>query len=149
MILHYYSTKTELYDKILFNNSESKTKNTCLIHYFIQLSLINLFIKVIFSLHSKMDVDNKNTLDIFSEEFLRCDICQEQLNTPKELPCLHYFCCDCLKGLVRASGLASGGVFACPTCRGEATVPEGGVKAFPTNFHVVRLEKMIKVSLLS
>lgn len=91
-----------------------------------------------------MEVSRRNTLDIFSEEFLRCDICQEQLKNPKELPCLHYFCCNCLNGLARASGLATGGTFNCPTCRSPITIPEGGPSAFPTNFHMVRLEKLIK-----
>ena len=42
-------------------------------------------------------MDGKGTLDLLQDEFLRCDICQDPMQTPKELPCLHSFCLDCLQ----------------------------------------------------
>ena len=86
----------------------------------------------------------QGTLDILSMEFLHCDVCQEEMGIPKELPCLHYFCLDCLQRLARASGVGAGGEIDCPTCRKTVLVPEGGVDNFPTNFHVTKLQALVK-----
>ena len=84
----------------------------------------------------------KETLDLLHEEFLRCDICQETITSPKELPCLHSFCLHCLQRM--ASGAAPGDVLHCPTCRHEITVPSQGVASFPTNFNITRLHDIIQ-----
>ena len=86
----------------------------------------------------------KETLDLLQEEFLRCDICQETMITPKELPCLHSFCLHCIQRMASCSGLGPGDALSCPTCRQQVAVPPNGVASFPTNFNVTRLQEIVQ-----
>ena len=54
---------------------------------------------------------------------------------PKQLPCLHSFCLNCLNGIQRTSGRRD--KIACPECRQEFNVPDNGnLAALPTNFRI-------------
>ena len=64
------------------------------------------------------------------EEELRCPVCQEQLHQPKQLPCQHLFCSDCL-GRLETQRRRNKEIIECPVCRRQAPLPEGGVDTLP------------------
>ena len=61
----------------------------------------------------------------------QCSICLDDPTDPRRLPCLHVFCHDCLEQLIERRSNQDG-LFPCPYCRYEHTLPEIGVDAFPT-----------------
>ena len=71
------------------------------------------------------------------EREITCGICQEHYTEPKALPCLHYYCKQCILRLSLRTG--TGKPFSCPECRCETTLPEGGVDELKTAFFVNRL----------
>ena len=71
------------------------------------------------------------------EREITCGICQEHYTEPKALPCLHYYCKQCILRLALRTG--TGKPFSCPECRCEAILPEGGVDELKTAFFVNRL----------
>ena len=75
------------------------------------------------------------------EREITCGICQEHYTEPKALPCLHYYCKQCILELAMKTG--TGKPFSCPECRSEATLPEGGVDELKTAFFVNRLKTTI------
>ena len=74
------------------------------------------------------------------ERDITCAICQEHYSEPKVLPCLHYYCKQCILKL--ALRTATNQPFPCPECRKETTLPEGGVDELKTAFFVHRLKDM-------
>ena len=68
------------------------------------------------------------------EREITCGICQEHYTEPKALPCLHYYCKQCILRLALRTG--TGKPFSCPECRCEAILPEGGVDELKTAFFV-------------
>ena len=75
------------------------------------------------------------------EREITCGICQEHYTDPKILPCLHYYCKQCVLRLALRTG--TGKPFSCPDCRYEATLPEGGVDELKTAFFVNRLKTTV------
>ena len=75
------------------------------------------------------------------EREITCGICQEHYTEPKILPCLHYYCKQCVLRLALRTG--TGKPFCCPECRREATLPEGGVDELKTAFFVNRLKSTV------
>ena len=75
------------------------------------------------------------------EREITCGICQEHYTDPKILPCLHYYCKQCVLRLALRTG--TGKPFCCPECRCEATLPEGGVDELKTAFFVNRLKTTV------
>ena len=75
------------------------------------------------------------------EREITCGICQEHYTDPKILPCLHYYCKQCVLRLALRTG--TGKPFSCPECRYEATLPEGGVDELKTAFFVNRLKTTV------
>ena len=75
------------------------------------------------------------------EREITCGICQEHYTDQKILPCLHYYCKQCVLRLALRTGI--GKPFSCPECRCEATLPEGGVDELKTAFFVNRLKTTI------
>ncbi|XP_052218900.1 tyrosine-protein kinase SRK2-like isoform X2 [Dreissena polymorpha] len=73
------------------------------------------------------------------EEFLSCKICLEPYRRPKALPCLHSFCEHCLRDYVRRHTGLRPGYFACPMCRKDIKVPDGGIAEFQDNFLLLSL----------
>ncbi len=71
------------------------------------------------------------------EKEITCSVCQEHYTEPKVLPCLHYYCKECVLRL--ALRTASNKPFSCPECREETTLPEGGVEELRTAFFINRL----------
>lgn len=54
------------------------------------------------------------------EELLRCPVCQDVLDDPRQLPCGHSLCLRCLEHLRDSS---SGAAFRCPCCQKDYWLP--------------------------
>ena len=67
------------------------------------------------------------------EKEITCAICHGHYRDPKILPCLHYFCADCLQRLTARVGQP----VTCPECHREATFDD--VRALLTPFFVNRM----------
>ncbi|KAI8503470.1 hypothetical protein Bbelb_184410 [Branchiostoma belcheri] len=75
-----------------------------------------------------------------NEEFLVCQICYNDFERPKILPCLHTFCQGCLEKLFTAQ---VGPNLSCPTCRQDLSLPPGGVQGLKDNFLVSKLRDVV------
>ena len=65
-------------------------------------------------------------------EEVTCSVCMCKFTDPKQLPCLHNFCLQCLSRIQRTSG--SRATILCPECRLEVRIPgSGDLNALPTN----------------
>ena len=84
-------------------------------------------------------MEDKSLEELESE--ITCGICQEHYTEPKILPCLHYYCKQCILTLAQRS--ATGKPFHCPECRCAATLPEGGVDQLRTAFFINRLKSKV------
>ncbi len=77
------------------------------------------------------------------EQEITCAVCQEHYTKPKVLPCLHYYCKECILKLARRT--ASNQPFSCPECRQKTSLPEGGVEELKTAFFVNRFQSHLSV----
>ena len=64
---------------------------------------------------------------------LICPLCHHLFKNPKDLPCHHSYCEECLEKIQEHSKVT------CAECRSEATVPTGGVKNLPNNYFIGHL----------
>ena len=74
------------------------------------------------------------------EKEVTCAVCQEHYTDPKILPCLHYYCKQCILRLALRTGKDE--PFSCPECRKDTTLPEGGVGELKSAFFINRLKSM-------
>ena len=74
------------------------------------------------------------------EKEVTCAVCQEHYTDPKILPCLHYYCKQCILRLALRTGKNK--PFSCPECRKYTTLPEGGVEELKSAFFINRLKSM-------
>ena len=65
-----------------------------------------------------------------SFDLYTCKVCLENMldKNPRSLSCLHTFCTDCLKKVIK------GGAILCPTCRKSTTVPGNDINNLVVNF---------------
>ena len=78
------------------------------------------------------------------KEEVTCSVCMQLYTKPKQLPCLHIFCLQCLNNLARAS--AHNGMIKCPLCQREVAVPESGtLETLPDCFHVKNLLDILAI----
>ena len=84
------------------------------------------------------DTIEKSVEDL--EKEITCAICHEHYTDPKVLPCLHYYCKQCIHSLTLRTGINK--PFSCPECRKTTTLPEGGVDSLPTAFFINRMKAM-------
>ena len=82
------------------------------------------------------------------KEELTCAICQDLLNQPKILPCLHSFCTGCLKEwsgrLASLTPLER--YLECPLCRAKVLLSTPrDVEELPLHFSVVRLVEIVRL----
>ena len=73
---------------------------------------------------------------------ITCAICQDHYKDPKILPCLHYYCKECILHLTLRNGADK--PFSCPECRHDCLLPEDGVDELKTPFFITRLKSMIE-----
>ena len=77
-------------------------------------------------------------------EEVTCSVCMQLYTNPKQLPCLHIFCLQCLNNLARTS--ARGGKIRCPLCQREVAVPESGtLETLPNCFHMKNLLDILAI----
>ena len=74
------------------------------------------------------------------EKEITCSICQEHYTQPKVLPCLHYYCKQCILKLSLIIGKDK--PFCCPECRKEAILPGGIEDNLQTAFFVNRFKAL-------
>ena len=74
------------------------------------------------------------------EKEVTCAVCQEHYTDPKILPCLHYYCKQCILRLALRTG--NNKPFSCPECCKDTTFPEGGVEELKSAFFINRLKSM-------
>ena len=84
------------------------------------------------------DALEKNLEELQKE--ITCPVCQEHFRDPKILPCLHYYCKECVRQLARRAGPDS--PFACPECRRETVLPQNDPDQLPTAFFVNRMKEV-------
>ena len=69
------------------------------------------------------------------EQEITCAICHEHYHEPKILPCLHYYCIECLQRLAEQVGQP----VPCPECRRQVAFPLNDARELPTPFFVHRM----------
>ena len=74
------------------------------------------------------------------EEEITCPVCQEHFRDPKILPCLHYYCKECVRQLALRAG--ANRPFACPECRRRTVLPQNDPDQLPTAFFVNRMKEL-------
>ena len=74
------------------------------------------------------------------EEEITCPVCQEHFRDPKILPCLHYYCKECVRNLALRAGTDR--PFACPECRRGTVLPQNDPDQLPTAFFVNRMKEL-------
>lgn len=74
------------------------------------------------------------------EDEVTCAICLDLMHRPRRLPCGHTFCLLCLQNYANTCRTT----FTCPTCRGDAQVPPGGVVALPSNTRLRRGAEILR-----
>ncbi|XP_071817509.1 uncharacterized protein [Apostichopus japonicus] len=77
-----------------------------------------------------------------TENFFKCPVCLDQLNKPKQLPCLHRYCNDCLRTVIQSS---HDGTIECPLCKQRCCIPEDGLDGFKTDFHMKSMLEFIEL----
>lgn len=90
------------------------------------------------------EVKADQQLDELRKE-IQCSVCNQQFCDPKLLPCLHYFCKECIQALAGKSIEP----FPCPKCTRDIIVPRDNPDCFPEAPFIEQLidlhEKMSKV----
>ena len=74
------------------------------------------------------------------EDEITCPVCQEHFRDPKILPCLHYYCKECVRQLALRAGYNR--PFACPECRRETVLAQNDPDQLPTAFFVNRMKEL-------
>ena len=77
-------------------------------------------------------------------EEVTCSVCMQLYTNPKQLPCLHVFCLQCLNNLARTS--ARSGKIKCPLCQRKVDIPESGtLDTLPNCFHMKNLLDILAI----
>jgi hypothetical protein len=71
------------------------------------------------------------------EDVTECPICCISFTDPRSLPCIHTFCCRCIRDWCKDK--KNGEKATCPLCRKDFAIPQGGVEEMPKNFFVTKL----------
>ena len=88
-------------------------------------------------------MDIKTLLDNLHDE-VSCSVCMCTFTDPKQLPCLHSFCLQCLNKIQRKSGVH--GKITCPECRREFQISgSGNPSELPTNFRINSLLDVLAI----
>ena len=77
-------------------------------------------------------------------EEVSCSVCIHLYKEPKQLPCLHIFCLECLNDLTRTN--ARHGKIKCPLCQIELAVPDSGtMETLPDCFYLKNLLDILAI----
>lgn len=74
------------------------------------------------------------------EDITECPICFNIFTDPRVLPCVHTYCRKCIESF--CIDKVKGDEIACPECRKNFTIPEGGVEKLPKHFIMTKLLEM-------
>ncbi|XP_015779064.1 PREDICTED: E3 ubiquitin-protein ligase TRIM71-like isoform X1 [Acropora digitifera] len=89
-------------------------------------------------------MDIKTFLDNICEHVC-CPECTNRFTNPKQLPCFHSFCFQCLQRIKATSGTPN--TISCPECRQNFTIPgNGDLNTLPTNFRLNSLLDALPVT---
>ena len=72
------------------------------------------------------------------EKEITCAVCHDHYQQPKVLPCLHFYCKECIIKLALRAGVEQ--PFPCPECHKEASLPEGNVDNLQTAVFINHLK---------
>ncbi|XP_071811271.1 uncharacterized protein [Apostichopus japonicus] len=75
------------------------------------------------------------------DKFFECSICLDLFKEPKQLPCLHRFCKQCLESLLERQV----GTFECPLCKDVCKIPNNRIDGFKTDFHMKSMLQFIQL----
>jgi hypothetical protein len=78
------------------------------------------------------------------DDLTECSIHRGTYENPRQLPCLHSFCLQCLVNYTKEKPLANN--VTCPLCRREIPSPADGIEGFPRNFFI---DKIIEIKRLT
>jgi Mg2+ and Co2+ transporter CorA len=78
------------------------------------------------------------------EKLTECPICAETYDDPRTLPCLRTYCLKCVEKCANAG--KPGAKMACPVCRTEFVVPDGGVGSLRKNFFMEKMKRLRELS---
>ena len=96
-----------------------------------------------FTLFSNLGMDIKTLLDNLHEK-VSCSVCMCPFTDPKQLPCLHSFCLNCLNRIQQTSGVH--GKITCPECRRKFQISRSGNPSeLPTNFRINSLLDVLAI----
>ena len=96
-----------------------------------------------FRLFPIFSMDIKTLLDNLNDQ-VSCSVCMCTFTDPKQLPCLHSFCLQCLNDIQRSSGVH--GQITCPECRRQFQIPGSGTPSeLPTNFRINSLLDVLTI----
>ena len=74
------------------------------------------------------------------KEEVSCSVCMQLYWEPKQLPCLHIFCLQCLNNKAR------NGKIKCPLCQIEVVVPKSGtMESLPSCFYLKNLLDILAI----
>ena len=74
------------------------------------------------------------------EKEITCPVCHEHFRDPKILPCLHYYCKECVRQLALQAG--PNRPFVCPECRRRIVLPQNDLDQLRTAFFVNRMKEV-------
>ena len=83
-----------------------------------------------------MDAVEKSLVSL--EKEITSAVCHDHYQQPKVLPCLHFYCKECILQLALRAGTDQ--PFLCPECRKKASLPEGNVDHLQTAVFINRLK---------
>ncbi|ESO95623.1 hypothetical protein LOTGIDRAFT_144541, partial [Lottia gigantea] len=78
---------------------------------------------------------------------ITCGLCSKIMKKPKQLPCCHTFCRECLEDYVKDMLNPESETIDCPKCQKVVDVPDGDTKGLPSNYYILAqsLPEMINV----
>jgi len=80
----------------------------------------------------------------YVDDITECPICTEVYTDPRVLPCIHTYCLKCITAWGRDK--QPGDTVACPLCRKEVKIPEGGLGELQKNIFVEKLLEAKRMS---
>ncbi|CAG0915853.1 unnamed protein product [Notodromas monacha] len=83
------------------------------------------------SLESGSNNSSLGCLDLPSSVTPKCFVCNDELERPRVLHCLHSFCSDCIEKLVEADKVS------CPKCCADTVLPSSGVSGLVPDYLAV------------